>query len=248
MPGNTVRINNSDDHEWYVGDSKMDELVAWLDEHGVRQEPSFCLRDPNGSILIRFKNFDESEKWFTDRANDDNDPIHGIGKVRIDVGIGDTGNSILYDVDPHTGVRARELLRLAEKDLRKIGMDCTRKPLEENPVYPVVLDQGIVEEILEERGETSTFKEALERTMSKEVGEHLDKPVPESMKNLVAGGSLSADYALHGLQAAVDEIATVACKLDPDKDYHISFEREGSLLHMKIEEKPGGNLPGGGGQ
>lgn len=36
MPGNIVRINDSDDFEWYVGDSKMEELIKWLEENGER--------------------------------------------------------------------------------------------------------------------------------------------------------------------------------------------------------------------
>lgn len=38
MPGNTVKINNVDDMEWYVGDSKMEELIAFLDENGSKLE------------------------------------------------------------------------------------------------------------------------------------------------------------------------------------------------------------------
>ncbi len=36
MPGNTVRINGADDMEWYVGDSKMDVLLAVLNAVGKR--------------------------------------------------------------------------------------------------------------------------------------------------------------------------------------------------------------------
>ncbi len=36
MPGNDVRINNS--MYWYVGDSKMDELIEWLDTNGIREK------------------------------------------------------------------------------------------------------------------------------------------------------------------------------------------------------------------
>lgn len=39
MPGNTVKINNINNLEWYVGDGKMEALIAWLDEHGVREKP-----------------------------------------------------------------------------------------------------------------------------------------------------------------------------------------------------------------
>lgn len=38
MPGNHIRINNNKDFEWYVGDSKMDELIEWLNENGVKEK------------------------------------------------------------------------------------------------------------------------------------------------------------------------------------------------------------------
>jgi hypothetical protein len=38
MPGNTVLINNSKDYEWYVGDSKMDALMEWLETNGMKNE------------------------------------------------------------------------------------------------------------------------------------------------------------------------------------------------------------------
>lgn len=38
MPGNTVIINNSKELEWYVGDSKMDELIKYLDDVGMREQ------------------------------------------------------------------------------------------------------------------------------------------------------------------------------------------------------------------
>ena len=40
MPGNIVRINNNDELEWYVGDSKMGELIKYLNKVGCRQEQS----------------------------------------------------------------------------------------------------------------------------------------------------------------------------------------------------------------
>jgi hypothetical protein len=40
MPGNTVKINNVDELEWYVGDSKMDSLIEYLDKFGVKNEDS----------------------------------------------------------------------------------------------------------------------------------------------------------------------------------------------------------------
>jgi hypothetical protein len=38
MPGNTVKINNSNKLEWYVGDSLIDGLVNWLDQNGLKVE------------------------------------------------------------------------------------------------------------------------------------------------------------------------------------------------------------------
>jgi hypothetical protein len=36
MPGNTIKINDSENLEWYIGDSFMDVLINWLDNHGVK--------------------------------------------------------------------------------------------------------------------------------------------------------------------------------------------------------------------
>jgi len=36
MPGNQIVINGA--IEYYVGDSKMDELLAWLDNNGIKKE------------------------------------------------------------------------------------------------------------------------------------------------------------------------------------------------------------------
>jgi len=36
MPGNTVKINKFDKLEWYVGDSKMKDLILWLNENGIQ--------------------------------------------------------------------------------------------------------------------------------------------------------------------------------------------------------------------
>jgi len=40
MPGNTIKINNADALEWYVGDNKMDELMEWLQENAIKTEQS----------------------------------------------------------------------------------------------------------------------------------------------------------------------------------------------------------------
>lgn len=37
MPSNTIKINFSDELSWYVGDSKMDDLISYLDEIGYRE-------------------------------------------------------------------------------------------------------------------------------------------------------------------------------------------------------------------
>lgn len=36
MPGNTIQINNYKPLTWYIGDSKMEDLIQWLDKHGFR--------------------------------------------------------------------------------------------------------------------------------------------------------------------------------------------------------------------
>jgi len=36
MPGNTIIINGSEDLEWYIGDSKMELLIAILNEIGSK--------------------------------------------------------------------------------------------------------------------------------------------------------------------------------------------------------------------
>jgi len=36
MPGNTVKINNSEGMEWYVGDSQMQKVIECLDKSGLK--------------------------------------------------------------------------------------------------------------------------------------------------------------------------------------------------------------------
>jgi len=38
MPGNVVKINNFDTLTWYIGDSQMDDLMEYLDQHGYRMD------------------------------------------------------------------------------------------------------------------------------------------------------------------------------------------------------------------
>ena len=37
MPGNLIVINGAEELTWYVGDSKMDELIKHLDAVGFRE-------------------------------------------------------------------------------------------------------------------------------------------------------------------------------------------------------------------
>ena len=39
MPGNLVVINKSEELTWYVGDSKMPELMAFLHKIGLQEQP-----------------------------------------------------------------------------------------------------------------------------------------------------------------------------------------------------------------
>lgn len=39
MPGNKIVINDSEELTWYVGDSKMDELIEFLHEVGFQEKP-----------------------------------------------------------------------------------------------------------------------------------------------------------------------------------------------------------------
>ena len=54
MPGNTIKINNDDDLEWYVGDSKMDSLLEYLNKFGVKTEQSNVVDflPPKSKILL----------------------------------------------------------------------------------------------------------------------------------------------------------------------------------------------------
>ena len=45
MPGNMVQFNHTKELEWYVGDSKMDALIDYLDEAGFRT----CEEEPTSS-------------------------------------------------------------------------------------------------------------------------------------------------------------------------------------------------------
>lgn len=36
MPGNTIKINNREELSWYLGDSKMEGLIDWLNDQGIK--------------------------------------------------------------------------------------------------------------------------------------------------------------------------------------------------------------------
>jgi len=38
MPGNIIKINNSEDLQWYIGDSKMDKLIKLLNKIGFKEK------------------------------------------------------------------------------------------------------------------------------------------------------------------------------------------------------------------
>ena len=38
MPGNLIKINNCDELEWYVGDSKMEKVIKCLEKYGFKQK------------------------------------------------------------------------------------------------------------------------------------------------------------------------------------------------------------------
>lgn len=44
MPGNTVKINNFNGLEFYVGDSKMEGLLEYLNRHGIKKEDSEMIK------------------------------------------------------------------------------------------------------------------------------------------------------------------------------------------------------------
>jgi hypothetical protein len=112
-------------------------------------EQRFCLRAPDGSIKIRFKNLEESDKWA--KENKDKEPVHGLGRNRVEVGLGDYDLFFAYSVDPETGAAADELLDHAKDDLMELGLEGAIKSAKPLTNYPVVLSQPTVDNILEAR-------------------------------------------------------------------------------------------------
>ena len=52
MPGNTVRINNSDDLEWDVSDKYMVKLIKWLNEYGSKTNDDSIKAKARSSIEL----------------------------------------------------------------------------------------------------------------------------------------------------------------------------------------------------
>jgi len=50
MPGNIIIINNSSDLEWYVGDSKMEKLIRFLDKIGFKTNDESKLNKNNKEV------------------------------------------------------------------------------------------------------------------------------------------------------------------------------------------------------
>lgn len=58
MPGNTIKINSREELSWYVGDSKMDELIGWLNAQGIKNQPEEVNKRIN---VIEFFNINPKE-------------------------------------------------------------------------------------------------------------------------------------------------------------------------------------------
>lgn len=57
MPGNTIVINKLDELEWYVGDSKMNKLIEWLDKNGVKTGTNIVGFEPKvtkSNLLVKW--------------------------------------------------------------------------------------------------------------------------------------------------------------------------------------------------
>ena len=69
MPGHLITINNNDEMEWYVGDSKIDALITTLDELGRRtsggapSETSWTLCDSDVAEQFRIRTVFSAGKW-----------------------------------------------------------------------------------------------------------------------------------------------------------------------------------------
>ena len=52
MPGNTIKINDSLDLHWYVGDSKIEEVISWLSDIGEKINLHVCECAPDESCEV----------------------------------------------------------------------------------------------------------------------------------------------------------------------------------------------------
>ena len=56
MPGNTIKINDSSELEWYLGDSKMPNLVKYLNKNGIKE-----IKGRDKSLATQTKNWTSEE-------------------------------------------------------------------------------------------------------------------------------------------------------------------------------------------
>jgi len=91
MPGNTIKINNEDKLEWYIGDSKINELTDWLDKNGIKTK-DVDLPGTNDKEIFKG---DLLKIWleeliypgkvddFVQHVGGSNDPDRGIWKLTV---------------------------------------------------------------------------------------------------------------------------------------------------------------------
>jgi hypothetical protein len=80
MPGNTIKINNREELSWYLGDSKIDALIEWLDDEGIK-EPEKDV-DPNINEFY-FPTSDESDSSEASEMKTKMDRLDGWLKTLI---------------------------------------------------------------------------------------------------------------------------------------------------------------------
>lgn len=96
MPGNTIKINNREELSWYVGDSKMDTLIEWLNDQGIKNyiKPGevhknieiveLCFPDssePKSTEVLNISKMDRLNGWLDDLIypGETSDFIHNVG-------------------------------------------------------------------------------------------------------------------------------------------------------------------------
>ncbi|MHA1815356.1 MAG: hypothetical protein ACTSX1_05070 [Candidatus Heimdallarchaeaceae archaeon] len=95
MPGNTVKVNDSDQLEWYVGDSKMDELTEWLENNGLQTKDSNLVEtEPDSVESFKGKVLQEwieeliypgKSEDFIQQIESSNDPVKGEWKMKFSI-------------------------------------------------------------------------------------------------------------------------------------------------------------------